>query len=104
LVFIPLGLVFLVLGLLLVKENIFSHVYNVMLGLVKVPGHVTGQVNTNALFTVCYKSRICLELSKFLLSFVCIVTGLVIGLVSSSFFIFWYSQRSGLESFGHMRV
>jgi len=86
LVFIPLVSVSLVLGLILVKENIFSRISNVMSGLVKVSGHVTGQVYTNVLFTVCYKSVICLELSKFLLSFVCIVTGLVIGRVSFSVF------------------
>jgi len=74
-----------VLGLLLVKENISSHIHIVMSVLVQVAshsGHVTGQVYTKVLFTVCYRSKFCLELSKFLLSFVYILKSLGIGLFS----------------------
>jgi len=67
-------------------------------------GHVTGQVYTKVLFTVCYRSKFCLELSKFLLSFVYILKSLGIGLFSlvmslCVFFYFW----SGPGSCGHMK-
>merc|ERR1719233_1688594 len=94
----------------LVKENIFSHIYNVMSVLVKVAGHVTGKVYTKVLFTFCYKSEFCLELSYFLLSYswsgrlvksgvcsmvlFCNITCPCSSLVNSLLFV-WCCNRSG---------
>jgi len=62
--------------------------------LVKVAGHITGQVYTKVLFTVCYKSEFCLELSYFLLSY---------PWSGRLFMLFWYSWRSGPWSCGQMK-
>jgi len=66
---LPWSLVFISLVLCPVLGLLFSHLYDVMSVLVKVAGHITGQVDTKVLFTVCYKSEFCLELSYFSLSY-----------------------------------